>query len=211
MLQNKLIQERSMKKFLLFFALGSTLGCATGVMRPYVGEQQAWPTSQGSIVNTKYELPIFTSLPPCAYDIVGELRIDSFFFAQPEEQHIGQLVTIAKKQKADALALVDGQIFFSVSYGSKDGSTAGGAATSTTMQQVNRFNPESFRPGVSVLAIKWVDAAPGTLPSKYHHSIVSAIPAKPSVIEKKAPVVAPAKTPATKTNFSTTKPTADAR
>lgn len=219
-----------MKKFTLILALGFTLGCATGIMRPYVGEQQAWPTGQGSIVNTKYELPVFTSLPPCAYDIVGELRIDSFFFAQPEEQHIAQLVKIAKKQKADALVLVDGQIFFSMNYGGKDGNAAG-AFTSTTMAQVNRFNPESFRPGVSVLAIKWVDAAPSTLPSKYPHSVISATPAKPSpkkevkptVVEKKAPTAKPAakpaeskkatptETPAPKTNSVPATSTDDAR
>jgi hypothetical protein len=207
-----------MKKFTLVLALGFTLGCATGIMRPYVGEQQAWPTGQGSIVNTKYDLPVFTSLPPCPYDIVGELRIDSFFFAQPEEQHIARLVSIAKKNKADALVLVDGQIFFSVNYGSKNDAGAGAVPTAT-MQQVNRFNPQSFSPGVSVLAIKWVGPAPSTLPVKYHHSPSPSKPVTPTVVEKKAmpektPAIkpsAPAETPAPKTNFAPAKPTDEAR
>lgn len=205
-----------MKKIVLAFALSLTMGCASGILRPYIGEQQAWPTGQGSIVNTKYDLPVFTSLPPTPYDLVGELRIDSFFFAQPEEQHISHLVDIAKHAKADALVLVDGQIFFSINYGAK-GSDSATTVAPTTMAQVNRFNPESFRPGVSVLAIKWLTAPPLNLPAKYKtQALPKSEPPKTDAptesqpdkkdekkIESPTPKTAE---PAPKTNFTPAKP-----
>ncbi len=154
-----------MKNFLLILPLSLALGCATAVVRPYVGEQQNWPVLEGSIVNVKYDLPIFNSLPPVPYDIVCELRIESPFYAQPEEQHMPLLVQKARELGAQALVLVDGQMFFGVNYGSR---TSGKIETAQLrLTQVNRFLPESFRPGVSVLAIRWLEGAPAGLPAKY--------------------------------------------
>ena len=198
-----------MKNAFLAFALALTMGCAVATMRPYVGEQQNWPTSQGSIVNTKYSLPVFTSLPPTPYDVVGELRIDSLFFAQPEEQHMSVLIDKAKPYKADALVLVDGRMFFGMNYGSRSGdSDALVPMTASAMSQINRFNPESFRPGVSVIAIRWLQGSPGGLPSKYSVSAKTYTP-KPST-PKPVAVTPTAKPQAPKTNIAPAKPAATA-
>ena len=76
------------------------LGCASAIVRPYVGEQQSWPTATGSIVNMKYDVPIFTSLPPTPYEVLAELRIESALYAQPQEGHL-PLVTPVGGRVAD--------------------------------------------------------------------------------------------------------------
>jgi hypothetical protein len=154
-----------MKNFICLCALLLCLGCATATVRPYIGEQQAWPTASGSIVNTRYDLPIFTSLPPSPYDVLAELRIDSPFFAQPEEGHLPLLVAKAKELGADALLFVQGRIFFATNYGPRTGET-GAAGTTPTLTQVNTFNPESFRPEVNILAIRWTGEPPPGLPAR---------------------------------------------
>jgi hypothetical protein len=53
-----------MKPWLCAVGLALSFGCAMAVVRTYVGDQQAWPAASGGIVNTKYALPVFTSLPP---------------------------------------------------------------------------------------------------------------------------------------------------
>src|SRR5271170_1719132 len=102
-----------MKRWLCAIGLALSLGCATAVVRPYVGDQQAWPTASGSIVSTKYALPVFTSLPPTPYEVIAEMRISSPFYAQPEEGHMPRLVNRAEQIGADALLFVQGSVFFS--------------------------------------------------------------------------------------------------
>ena len=204
-----------MKNILLATALATTVGCATAIMRPYVGEQQSWPTTEGSIVNVKYDLPIFNSLPPVPYDVLGELRVESLFYAQPEEHHMTALIEKAKEAGAHALVLVDGQLFFGPNYGPRSATTPALSATARPVTQVNRFLPESFRPGVSVVAIRWVHGAPPGLPAKYAHlaptykPTAQPVPAKPAVEPKPSkPASKPSATPpaAPKTNFSPSKP-----
>src|SRR5881409_3763816 len=98
-----------MKNWFCAIMLTLSVGCATATVRPYIGEQQAWPTASGSIVNTKYDTPIFTSLPPSSYTVVGELRIQSPFYAQPEEGHLPLLVKKSKELGADAILFVQGK------------------------------------------------------------------------------------------------------
>jgi hypothetical protein len=130
-----------------------------------VGDQQAWPTASGGIVNTKYALPVFTSLPPSPYDVLAEVRISSIFYAQPEDGHMPRIVKKAKEIGADAVVFVQGKIFFSTNYGAR-----GGAADDTgdqkqpTLTTVNTFNPESFQPEVTILAIRWTGQPPAGLP-----------------------------------------------
>ena len=155
-----------MKNIICLLGLVGTLGCATAVVRQYVGDQQAWPTASGSIVSTKYDLPIFTSLPPAPYDVIAELRITSPFYAQPEESHMPLLVKKAVKLGADALLLVDGQIYFSTQYGVKNGES-GANAKQGTITEVNRFNPEAFQPSVNVIAVRWQADPPPGLPARY--------------------------------------------
>ena len=155
-----------MKNLICLLGLALTLGCATPIVRPYVGEQQAWPTASGSIVSTKYDLPIFTTLPPVPYEVIAELRINSPFYAQPEEGHLPILVKRAIKLGADALVLVDGGIYFSTQYGLKAGES-GAEAKQASITEVNRFNPEAFHPNVNVIAVRWQATPPPGLPARY--------------------------------------------
>lgn len=156
-----------MKPWLCAVGLALSLGCATAVVRPYVGDQQAWPTASGGIVNTKYALPVFTSLPPSSYDVLAELRISSLFYAQPEEGHLPRLVNKAKSIGADAVMFVQGKIFFSTNYGARSGTGQDiGDEKQPTLTAVNTFNPESFAPEVTILAIRWTGAPPPGLISQ---------------------------------------------
>jgi hypothetical protein len=149
-------------------AIGLTLslGCTTAVVRPYIGEQQAWPIANGSIVNMKYGYPIFTSLPPSPYEVIGELRIESPLYAQPEEGHMPVLIKKAEELDADALVFVEGNIYFSTNYGPRPGADVVGGTPQPTLTQVNRFNPDSFKPNVTILAIRWIGEPPPGLTSK---------------------------------------------
>jgi hypothetical protein len=165
-----------MKPWLCAVGLALSLGCATAVVRPYVGDQQAWPTASGGIVNTKYTLPVFTSLPPSSYDVLAELRISSLFYAQPEEGHMPQIVKKAKSIGADAVMFVQGKIFFSTNYGARSGSGAeAGEEKQPTLTTVNTFNPESFAPEVTILAIRWTGAPPPGLTSQQGATATNAV------------------------------------
>ncbi len=153
-----------MRKYICAIGLALSLGCASAVVRPYVGEQQAWPIATGSIVNMKYGYPLFTSLPPSPYEVIGELRLQSPLYAQPEEGHMPVLIRKAEELEADAIVFVDGTIYFSTNYGPPPDKAGGGVggAPAPSLTQVNRFNPDSFKPGVTLLAIRWIgDPPPG--------------------------------------------------
>jgi hypothetical protein len=77
------------------------------------------------------------------------------------------LIKKATTAGAHALMLVDGQLFFGPNYGSRGATIQAPVTTGRGLTAVNRFLPESFRPGVSVLAIRWVQGAPPGLPAKY--------------------------------------------
>lgn len=190
-----------MKNSLCAFGLALTLGCSTAIVRPYVGEQQSWPVSAGSIVNVRYGLPIFTTLPPSPYEVIAEIRIDSMFKAQPDETDAGTLVSKAKELGADALVTVDGQSFFSTTYGSAGGESSA-KTRSVTMQQVNRFKPETIDKAATIIAIRWTEGSPQGLPDRYNRP--AAKPAAPAATTKPAPAtpVAPPAPAAPKTNFA---------
>lgn len=179
-----------MKRWLCVVGLGLSLGCATAVVRPYVGDQQAWPTASGGIVNTKYALPVFTSLPPSSYDVLAELRISSPFYAQPEEGHMPRLVKKAREIGADAIVFVQGKIFFSTNYGPRNGAEDTGDQKQPTLTTVNTFNPESFQPEVTILAIRWTGQPPAGLP---YHPGATVIESKPATAPE-AVAIAPATT-----------------
>lgn len=174
------------KNLVVLVGLALTLGCTRAVFRPYVGSQQAWPTAEGSIVNVKYQLPIFTNLPPSPYEVLGELRIESWLYAQPEEHHMPILCKKAEQLGADALLFVQGRIYFATNYGPRPGELVPTGAV-PTLTQVNTFNPESFREGVTILAIKWIGEPPPGLPSRHQKQPAAAEPVAP--VE---PVPAPA-------------------
>ena len=204
-----------MKRWLCAIGLALSLGCASVVVRLYIGAHPAWHTASGSIVNTNYSLPVFTSLPPVSYDVLAEVRISSPFYAQPEEGHLPLLVQKAKRLGADALVFVQGKIFFSTNYGPRNGASQDtGEQKPPTLTTVNTFNPDSFATDVNVLAVRWTGEAPAGLPS--HHKAAPAVatppveappvattaaptqsvPAEPPKADSSAPVPAPTPAPA---------------
>lgn len=176
-----------MSKILGGLLMVLTVGCSTAVVRPYVGEQPAWPTSPGSILITRYELPVFTTLPPAPYRVLGELLLESPFYATPEPGQMPVLIKRAKQMGADAIVLVNSSSFFVQGPTMKP--TAGPSAQAS-ITQLNAFNPESFRGGVSVVAIQWLDSAPEGMPAKFPKASVKPSPA-PEKVEPVAPVVEP--------------------
>ncbi len=196
--------------------LALSLGCASAVVRPYVGDQQAWPTASGSIVSTNYSLPVFTSLPPVSYDVLAKMRISSPLYAKPEEHHLPLLVQKAKQLGADALVFVQGKIFFSTNYGPRNGAAQDtGEQKPPTLTTVNTFNPDSFATEVTILAIRWTGEAPAGLPSHRKEAPVVATPpveappvattpAEPPKTDSSAPVPAPTPAPAPSTSATPT-------
>jgi hypothetical protein len=201
-------EGEDMKRWFCAIGLALSLGCATAVVRPYVGDQQAWPTASGSIVNTRYALPVFTCLPPMPYEVIAEMRIRSPFYAQPEEGHMPRLVKRAQEIGADALLFVQGGIFFSTNYGPRGGNAddTGGQKT-PTLTTVNTFNPVSFTPGVTILAIRWTDGPPPGLPS-YNKAAPAAAAATPPATAP-APMTTPATTDTNAAPQSTSPPVTD--
>ena len=187
-----------MKPWLCAVGLSLSLGCATAVVRPYVGDQQAWPTASGSIVNTRYALPVFTSLPPSPYDVLGEVRISSPFYAQPEEGHMSRIVQKAQTIGADAVMFVQGKIFFSTNYGARNGVAQDiSDEKQPTLTTVNTFNPESFAPEVTILAIRWTGQPPPGLSSRPGATAVESKPvaASPPMAVETAPATPPPTAP----------------
>jgi hypothetical protein len=165
---NRLERGRKMKTLFPALILAFAIGCTTAHVRPYVGKQQSWPTAVGAIVNTSYKLPVFTSLPPSPYYVLAELRVESPLYAQPEEEHLPCLVNKAAQIGADAIVLVDGQLFFSVSYGAGNTNDTKNASGTSTLTAVNKFNPDFFKPGVTAVAIKWKGTPP---PGLFRNSV----------------------------------------
>jgi hypothetical protein len=195
-----------MKNVVCVVALALSLGCTTAVVRPYVGEQPIWPTAGGSVINTRYELPIFTTLPSAPYTVLAELRLESPFYATPEPGQMPVLVEKAREIGADAIALVEPRSFFTTSAAPKPTPGKAVPATATTTM-VNNFNPEAFKGSVAVVAIRWIGAAPEGMPAKFVRkpstatttTAVVKVETKPveAVIEPKVP---------SKTNFGPLRP-----
>jgi hypothetical protein len=180
-----------MKHSFIAILAGFALGCASAQVRPYVGSQQAWPTSGGSIVNVHYGLPIFTSLPPSPYEVLAQLRLESPFYAQPEEGHMPVLVKQAIKLGADAIVFVDGS-FFSNNYGPATASPTGRQSSVASYTQINRFMPDSFKPDVQIIAVRWIGDAPRGLPKyQFRTGTMATPPAQPAAEPIPAPVTVP--------------------
>jgi hypothetical protein len=153
-----------MRRWLGILGLAFSVGCATTVVRHYVGEQQNWPTGRGGIVSTGFSIPVFPSLPPRPYDIIAELRVDRPNTAQAGQEDLPSLVKKAKAMGADALMFVDPRTFFAYDYGARtDGATP--AARPLAVTDANQFNSDSFQPGATFLAIKWVKLPPAIKPT----------------------------------------------
>ena len=180
-----------MKRLICALTLLLTVGCTKAVFRPYIGSQQSWPTAEGSIVNTRYKLPVFTNLPPSPYEVLGEVRVESLLYAQPEEQHMPIVCKKAKELGADAIVFVQGRIYFSTNYGPRPGDLAPAGGT-PTLTQVNTFNPESFKEDVTILAIKWVGEPPPGLAVSKKKEEAAPVPVAPAPVPAEPTVPAPA-------------------
>ncbi|MCG3147743.1 MAG: hypothetical protein PCFJNLEI_01184 [Verrucomicrobiae bacterium] len=161
-------------------------GCTTVNFRPYVGAQQVWPQSAGGIVNTRYALPVFMCLPSADYEVIGEFRFSGPLRSPASEDNLPVLVKNAREQGAEALLLVDGPQFFTMSTAlaaqhkpagqqsshvsevrtagaSRGGGGRGGGGVRGGSASV-AGSVMSYGPNVVVLAIRWVDGPPNGLP-----------------------------------------------
>jgi hypothetical protein len=149
-----------MNRFLGVLGLALCTGCTSVVVRPYTGEQQNWPLGGAGFVSTGFGMPIFASLPPQPYDIVAELRIKRPTDSQPGQSELPAMVKKAKRLGADGLVFIDPFKFFGTDYGPRNPSAPPSAP-------INPFRPESFEPGTTFLAIKWLKApAPTNAPAR---------------------------------------------
>jgi hypothetical protein len=57
----------------LYLATFFLYGCAIADFEPYSGQQQNWPTSPGTFVNTTYVVPTYFGYPPRPYNVIGYL------------------------------------------------------------------------------------------------------------------------------------------
>jgi hypothetical protein len=57
----------------LFFAL-LLAACAEADFKPYVGQQQDWPTAPGAIVDTRHVVPVYYGALPRPYRVLGYLE-----------------------------------------------------------------------------------------------------------------------------------------
>jgi hypothetical protein len=144
-----------MNRYLGLLILVSCAGCTTVVVRRYTGEQQKWPTGGGGFVSTGLGMPVFASLPPQPYDIVAELRVQRPNEDKPSKGELPLMVKKAKSLDADALVFIDPYVFFGRDYGQRNSNAKPSAPA-------NQFRPESFEPGTTFLAIKWLKLPPVT-------------------------------------------------
>jgi hypothetical protein len=48
--------------------------CSSSDFHPYVGQQQKWPTSSGTFVDSQYEVPVYYGYPPRPYTVLGMME-----------------------------------------------------------------------------------------------------------------------------------------
>jgi hypothetical protein len=157
------------------FGLILAVGCATATYRPYVGQQQNWPTSPGSIVNANYELPAFMCPPSAPYTVLGELKVVGGLHGQRAEECLPVLAKKAREMGADALLVVDAQQFFAeaATLPTEQSATTNSplhakevttfVATRSGRYGGSRYAVMSFDPNVVILAIRWTAGPPAGL------------------------------------------------
>src|SRR5215471_5763070 len=62
-------------KILLIVPTGLLYGCASQDFHQYTGVQQNWPTSSGTFVSTKYDVPAYYGPPNRPYIVLGSLDV----------------------------------------------------------------------------------------------------------------------------------------
>lgn len=150
-----------MKNKLCLLALTFTVGCATTIVNPYAGKQQAWPTASGALTIDRYKLPIYQSLPPRQYEVIAELRAKSSWVYTTEVDHVPMLVAKARALGADALLFVNGKKFFGKIYGPPTTTPLPPAGLDLSpAQEAQSFHSEAFGRETTILAIRWIHGPP---------------------------------------------------
>jgi hypothetical protein len=56
-------------------ALGIVLcSCSSSDFHPYAGQQQKWPTSPGTFMDSQYDVPVYYGYPPRPYTVLGMME-----------------------------------------------------------------------------------------------------------------------------------------
>jgi hypothetical protein len=88
-------------KLLLFAALAVVLcACSSSDFHPYVGQQQKWPTSPGTFVDSQYVVPVYYGYPPRPYTVLGMMEKTSH---GRHSNAVDDAAQEAKKLGADAV------------------------------------------------------------------------------------------------------------
>lgn len=135
-------------KLILSAAVAALLvGCAsTSPVRPYVGQQQAWPVAAGAVVEPNTEIPAYHGAPDRPYTVIGEMDVDA---AQWDSvARCG--ASLARRQGADAIIV------------KSTGQRPGGSTGSSMIMSVNRTfaialndSRPTYRNTGTVTLIKW--------------------------------------------------------
>jgi hypothetical protein len=120
-------------------------GCAHPRWTPYVGSQQEWRTSPGSLADLTYPVPVYYGLPPKPYEVLGSVHL----WTESNIDLVRAGALEAKQHGADAVLVgfstTDqiGSVTFANAYAAR-GYAVGGA-----------FSAPVFRRQLDVMAVKW--------------------------------------------------------
>ena len=131
--------------FLLLPALLLT-GCYTTRIIPYAGNQQAWPTAQGSFVDGTQAVPVYFGLPARAYTYLAQVQIEA---RDPNVDVVKIAAQTAKAKGADALLVLDNteRPVGTSSFGSGFASANNGFGSG--------FSSVRYAGQIKAIAIKW--------------------------------------------------------
>jgi hypothetical protein len=90
--------------------------------RPYLGEQQNWPTSPGAFVDVVDGIPFYHGLPRESYTVLGQVTVAN--------QSLHHLAEVAACHGANAVIIVDSQLVNTGSVSSSGSSGFIGPSTS---------------------------------------------------------------------------------
>jgi hypothetical protein len=136
-----------------FFLLASLLltGCAHPTWQPYVGKQKDWPIASGAFTTSGTVIPVYESVPPTNYIVVGRLSL----WTQDICVNLRcRAACEAKKHGADAIFVDNKRAFeaanFPLNSQTNSVNNSGGVAVYSTG---GLFPAISYE--LSVVAIKW--------------------------------------------------------
>src|SRR5262245_30951366 len=81
--------------------------CASQDFHQYTGTQQNWPTSSGTFVSSKYDVPAYYGPPNRPYTVLGSLDATTVRgIGQDAESAVQDAARVAKKMGADAIIVM---------------------------------------------------------------------------------------------------------